>query len=68
MVRFSGVRDTLNVGTTAGAQDRGPELSRGAKTITQSSDPVDAVVRYLVRHPADLIVLATHQRKGRCVG
>ena len=35
------------------------------KVVTQESNPVEAVLRYLERHPAELIVLATHQREGR---
>ena len=35
------------------------------KVVTQESNPVEAVLRYLEQHPAELIVLATHQREGR---
>jgi nucleotide-binding universal stress UspA family protein len=35
------------------------------KVLQHESDPVEAVLRYLKKHPADLIVLATHQREGR---
>ena len=65
---FPRVRDTLEHwgllppgSPKLAVQELGIEVR---KTITQNSDPVDAVVSYLVRHPADLIVLATHQRKG----
>jgi hypothetical protein len=37
------------------------------KAITQKSNPVSAVVEYLERHPAELVVLATHQRPGDVV-
>jgi nucleotide-binding universal stress UspA family protein len=34
------------------------------KVIAHERDPVSSVLRYLDTHPADLIVLATHQREG----
>ena len=34
------------------------------KAITQSRDPVDAVVEFIDGHPVEMIVLATHQRTG----
>ena len=35
------------------------------KVVAQESDPVEAVLRYQSKHPADFIVLATTQRDGR---
>jgi nucleotide-binding universal stress UspA family protein len=35
------------------------------KVVARKSDPVEAVLGYLEGHPAELIVLATHQREGR---
>ena len=35
------------------------------KIVARKSDPVEAVLGYLDVHPAELIVLATHQREGR---
>jgi nucleotide-binding universal stress UspA family protein len=35
------------------------------KVIAQDKDPVKTVLGYVSRHPTDLIVLATHQDKGR---
>jgi len=35
------------------------------KIVARKSDPVEAVLGYLQSHPAELIVLATHQREGR---
>jgi nucleotide-binding universal stress UspA family protein len=35
------------------------------KIVARQSDPVEAVLGYLETHPAELIVLATHQREGR---
>jgi len=34
------------------------------KMVTPKKNPVEAVVGYLKQHPAELIVLATHQRQG----
>jgi len=65
---FPGVRETL---------ERWKLLPKGSqrsavfelgidprKVVAQKSDPVEAVLGYLKTHPADLIVLATHQRGG----
>jgi nucleotide-binding universal stress UspA family protein len=35
------------------------------KVVVQKDDPVEAVLGYLKKHPADLIVLHTHQRDDR---
>jgi nucleotide-binding universal stress UspA family protein len=66
---FPGVRETL---------ERWGELPKGSlksavgqlgieasKVVANESDPVDAVLRYLDKTPADLIVLASSQRGGR---
>lgn len=66
---FPGVRDTLTrwgllppnspreaVGTTLGLQIR--------KVAVGGDDPTDAILGYLGRHHADVVVLATHQRSG----
>lgn len=37
------------------------------KVVARDRDPVRAVLAYLAEHPADLIVLATHQRDGRAL-
>lgn len=34
------------------------------KVIGRVGDPVEGVLRYLAHHPADLVVLSTHQREG----
>lgn len=66
---FPGVRETLESwGLLPEGSPRSAvgELGMNVqKVIAQESDPVDAVVRHLARHPADLIVLATHQQKGQ---
>jgi nucleotide-binding universal stress UspA family protein len=66
---FPGVRETLErwgllaVGSPRSAVS---ELGIDArKVVAQNSDPVEAVLSYLKKHPADLIVLATHQGEGR---
>lgn len=35
------------------------------KVLGREGDPVEVALHYLERHPADLIVLSTHQREGR---
>lgn len=66
---FPGVRDTLERwGLLPKGSDRSAvgELGVDArKVVAQESDPVDAVLKYLKRHPADFIVLATTHREGR---
>jgi nucleotide-binding universal stress UspA family protein len=66
---FPGVRETLERwGLLPKGSPRSavPELGiEVRKVIAQQSDPVKAVLRYLGDHPAELIVLATHQREGR---
>jgi nucleotide-binding universal stress UspA family protein len=37
---------------------------KASKVMADESEPVDAVIHYLEKHPADLIVLATSQRDG----
>ncbi|MEO8574724.1 MAG: universal stress protein [Pyrinomonadaceae bacterium] len=65
---FPGVRETLErwglipPGSPKSAvADLGIDVR---KALTSKGGPVDAVVAYLEQHPADLIVLATHQRSG----
>ena len=65
---FPGVRETLErwellpPGSPKSAvADLGIDVR---KMVTPKADPVDAVVGYLNQHPAELIVLATHQRTG----
>ena len=65
---FPGVRETLErwgllpAGSPKSAvAELGMEVR---KAITHKSDPVDAVVNFLGEHPAELIVLATHQKRG----
>jgi nucleotide-binding universal stress UspA family protein len=66
--QFPGVRDTL---------ERWKLIPKGSpksavgwlgievdKVIASSKDPVKACLRFLEKHPEDLIVLAVHQREG----
>jgi nucleotide-binding universal stress UspA family protein len=66
---FPGVRETLERwGLLAAGSPRSAVADLGIearKVVAQKSDPVEAVLSYLQKHPADLIVLATHQREGR---
>ena len=65
---FPGVRETLE---RWGMLPKGSLRSavgelgiNASKVMAEESEPVDAVMRYLEKHPADLIVLATSQRDG----
>ena len=66
---FPGVRETLE---RWGALPKGSLKSavgelgiEASKVVANESEPVDAVLRYLDKNPADLIVLATSRRGGR---
>lgn len=66
--KFPGVRETLEKwkllpenSPKSAVADLGIDVR---KAITQKANPVDAVVNFLHQHPAELIVLATHQRQG----
>ena len=66
---FPGVRDTLErwglipAGSSRRAVTRlGIEVR---KVVRHDRDPVKASLRFLTRHPADVVVLAVHQRAGR---
>jgi nucleotide-binding universal stress UspA family protein len=65
---FPGVRETLEQwellppgSPRSAVADLGIEVQ---KVVWHERDPVDAVANFLVEHPAELIVLATHQRRG----
>lgn len=65
---FPGIRETLE---RWGLLPKGSPKSAVAelgvaasKVVANEAAPVEAVLRYLERHPADLIVLATSQRGG----
>jgi len=66
---FPGVRETLERwGLLAKGSPKSAVAELGIeakKVVAQDRDPVEAVLRFLRKHPADLIVLATHQRDGR---
>ena len=66
---FPGVRETLErwgILPKDSPRSAVPQLGiRLSKVVANPRDPVDAVLRYMERHPVDLIVLATHQHEGR---
>ena len=66
---FPGVRDTLERwGWLSKESPRSglPQLALEIrKVIAQQGDPVKAVLNYLERHPAGLMVLATHHHEDR---
>lgn len=66
---FPGVRETLirwRLLPKGSPKSAVGELGVAArKVVTQEDSPVDAVLTFQRRHPADLIVLATRQHKGR---
>ena len=65
---FPGVRQTLErwkVLPEGSPKSAVGEIGIDArKVVAPEHDPVEAVVRYLDKHPADLIVLATSKREG----
>jgi len=65
---FPGVRETLERwGLIPPGSPKSAVIDLGIdvrKEITKRSDPVDAVVSYIEQHPAEMIVLATSQKKG----
>ena len=65
---FPGVRSTLarwGVLPEGVSTDEIAKIGLKVSKIRGSGgDPVDSILRYLDRHPAELIVLATHQREG----
>jgi nucleotide-binding universal stress UspA family protein len=66
---FPGVRETLaRWGLLPQDSPRAAVPALGIdvqKVIAHAHDPVQSVLAFLERHPADLIVLATHQHEGR---
>ena len=66
---FPGVRETLTRwGLLPQDSPRSAVPALGIdvrKVITHDHDPVKSVLAFLERHPANLIVLATHQHEGR---
>jgi nucleotide-binding universal stress UspA family protein len=66
---FPGVRETLaRWGLLPPDSPRSAVPALGInvrKVIASHHDPIKSVLAFLERHPADLIVLATHQHEGR---
>ena len=67
--QFPGVRETLERwGLLPKGSPRSAVAELGidaCKVVANEGEPVEAVIRYLQRSPADLIVLSTSQRNGR---
>src|SRR4029077_11091233 len=65
---FPGVRETLaRCGLLPQDSPRSAVPALGIdvrKVVAYDHDPVKSVLAFLGRHPADLIVLATHQHEG----
>ena len=65
---FPGIRETLERwGALPKGSDKAAVAKLGVearKVVASEGEPVDMVVNYLGKHPADLIVLATSQREG----
>jgi nucleotide-binding universal stress UspA family protein len=65
---FPGVRQTLErwgILPKNSPKSAVPDLGiKIKKVIAQDKDPVESVLKFLERHPTDLIVLATQQDKG----
>ena len=68
-MEFPGMRQTLERwGLLPKNSPRSAVLELGInvrKVMTKDTDPVKSVLGFLEQHPTDLIVLATHQDKGR---
>jgi nucleotide-binding universal stress UspA family protein len=66
---FPGIRETLERwGSLPKNSPKSDVLKLGinpSKVILKENDPVKAVLSFLKKNPADLIVLATHQHRGR---
>src|ERR671919_2423123 len=65
---FPAVRATLARWSILPKDVRREEVAKAGlrirKILTSGPDPVESMLRHLQRFPADLIVLATHQREG----
>lgn len=66
---FPGVRETLKSWSVLQPESSETDVSRLGlrvrKVVASHTDPVKASLRFLRRHPADLVVLATRRRAGR---
>jgi len=65
---FPSVRATLEQWRSLSTVDRAPHIHHSSinveKILSRGKDPSTAILKFLERHPADLIVLATHQLGG----
>jgi len=66
--KYPAVRETLSRWGLLPPQAERSDVAQLGVHITKSSvnddDPVNGILQYLDQHPADLLVLATHQRHG----
>jgi nucleotide-binding universal stress UspA family protein len=66
--KYPSVRETLSRWGLLPPQAERSDVAHLGVRISKSSviddDPVDGILQYLDQHPADLLVLATHQRHG----
>ena len=66
---FPGIRETLErwqlLPPNSPRSAVGDLGVRAEKVVAKERDPVKAVIRFLERHPVDLIVLAASNREGR---
>lgn len=66
---FPGVRETLERWKILPPQSPRHAVAEAGlrvnKVVVRDPDPVHAALSFLRRHPADLVVLATHRRDGR---
>lgn len=65
---FPSVRATLDQWRRLSKERQNPHINHSSidveKILSRGKDPSTAILKYLERHPADLIVLATHQLGG----
>ena len=65
---FPSVRATLDQWRRLSKERKSPHINHSSidveKILSRGKDPSTAILKYLERHPADLIVLATHQLGG----
>ncbi len=61
---FPGVRDTLKRWGIEGEGRGGASRVRVGKIVAVDGDPAHAAIEFVQRHPTELVVLATEQRRG----
>lgn len=61
---FPGVRDTLHQWGIDGKGEAGAPAVRVGKIVAVDGEPAHAAIEFMQRHPTELVVLATGQRRG----